>query len=474
MITLLGTDDIHHFLSLQHAISLSQFKIMTLDNRLYDKYNQSVPRYTSYPALPNWHQTPTEGEWKTLVQNTFRKSNSEKGISLYIHLPFCESLCTYCACNKRITKNHKVEIPYLRSLLKEWEIYKGLFEEKPIIKELHLGGGTPTFFKARNLEYFLSQLLEDAVIPENKAFSFEGHPSNTTLDHLQVLAKFGFNRMSLGIQDMDLEVQRAINRFQTTEEITEVVNSARGLGFSSINFDIIYGLPFQKLCSLPKTVDLVNLLRPERIAFYGYAHVPWKSKVQRKYSDHDVPKGSSKRLLYEFGTAQFRELGYKDFGLDHFALPSDELFKAYKNKTLHRNFMGYTIQDTDLLIGLGCSAISDCGNAMIQNEKLVEQYQSIINQGEIPLIKGHVLSDMDLKVKDAILELLCQHELPFRHELPLRSLSDMKAFLQDELISFTKDKLIVTKKGEPFIRTICAALDPYMRNKVDGMFSRAV
>jgi oxygen-independent coproporphyrinogen-3 oxidase len=445
-----------------------------MDKSSYKKYNQSVPRYTSYPPLPNWGETPTEGAWMNQVKRTFEHSNSEHGISLYIHLPFCESLCTYCACNKRITKNHAVEIPYIEAILKEWSIYKKQFNQKPIIKELHFGGGTPTFFNPESLGYLLKHLFEDAIIPEVKSYSFEGHPANTTKEHLETLANYGFDRMSLGIQDMDFEVQKAINRFQTKEEIANCVNYARELGFTSINFDIIYGLPFQKLCSLPKTMELLEDLRPERIAFYGYAHVPWVSKVQRKYKDSDVPVGSRKRMLYDFGKSQMLKMGYKEFGMDHFALETDELYHAYLQKKLHRNFMGYTIQETELLIGLGCSSISDANHMIIQNEKSVEEYQKIINEDHIPIIKGHTLSDEDLRLKKVILELLSQHEINMSEHLKIDWRVKMNSFILDGLVVIVGDKLKVTENGEPFIRTICAAIDPYMENRVEGMFSRAV
>lgn len=327
---------------------------------LIKKYNVPAPRYTSYPTVPYWDTAAFSAtKWHQIVKKAFDETNEERGISLYIHLPFCESLCTYCGCNKRITKNHKVEDPYIEAVLEEWQMYKQIFGKKPILRELHLGGGTPTFFSPENLKWLVSTILKDVEIYPVHDFSFEGHPNNTTVEHLQVLYDQGFRRVSFGVQDLDLKVQVAINRIQPFKNVKHVTEAAREIGYTSINFDLIYGLPFQVLKGVGETIDKVGELMPDRIAFYSYAHVPWLKTGQRGYADEDLPDNEEKRRLYELGKEKLTALGYEDIGMDHFSLPEDTLYKAAKNGTLHRNFMGYTVCNTELLIGLGTSAISD-------------------------------------------------------------------------------------------------------------------
>ena len=256
---------------------------------LIRKYNRPIPRYTSYPTVPFWTNTPSQDEWKSHIKNAFQKSNDKEGISIYVHLPFCESLCTYCGCNTRITVNHKVESPYIEALKKEFDLYLELFDEKPIISELHLGGGTPTFFSADHLNVLISYFFKHSEISENANMSFEAHPANTSYEHLETLYRLGFKRLSLGIQDFDPHVQTLINRHQTVEQVEKVVLQARSIGYESINFDLIYGLPDQTIDSVKNTVYEVIRLKPERIAFYSYAHVPWLKPGQRKYDESNLP-----------------------------------------------------------------------------------------------------------------------------------------------------------------------------------------
>ena len=317
--------------------------------KLISKYNVPAPRYTSYPSYPFWDQdSPDQNRWLTALRTKFPETNRETGISLYVHLPFCESLCTYCGCNTRITKNHEVEPKYLDSVLREREIYLDAFPDRPIIRELHLGGGTPTFFRPAHLEYLVDALLIKCERHSDFEFGFECHPNNTTPEHLRTLSELGFTRISIGVQDFDPKVQKAINRGQSFERVKQVTDQARELGYKSINFDLIYGLPFQTPQSIQYTFDRVSQLKPDRIAFYSYAHVPWKRPGQRGYSENDLPQGKAKRNLYEQGRDLILGGGYQEIGMDHFALPGDDLYKAWKHKTLHRNFMGYTPVRTDL------------------------------------------------------------------------------------------------------------------------------
>ncbi len=433
---------------------------------LISKYNVAAPRYTSYPTVPAWNSTPTQEQWKDLVSTSFKKTNSKNGISLYIHLPFCESLCTYCACNTRITVNHKVEVPYLESILKEWNLYLALFDEKPKLKEIHLGGGTPTFFAPENLQRLLKGILDTAVISDQADFSFEGHPSNTTREHLKTLFDLGFKRVSFGIQDFDPIVQDVINRYQSFEEVQTVVKAAREIGYTSINFDLVYGLPFQKLETITDTINKVIELKPDRIAFYSYAHVPWIKPGQRKFTEKDLPVDVEKRRLYEKGLDLFKEHGYEDIGMDHFALKSDSLFEALKNKNLHRNFMGYTSGYTELMVSLGCSSISDTWNSFAQNIKTVEAYQDAVNEGKFPIFKGHVLTEEDLVIRKHILNIMCQGETSWQgdqinYEAKSKGLQRCEELQKDKLIELHPDKLIVTETGRAFLRNICLCFDAH-------------
>ena len=447
---------------------------------LVTKYNKAVPRYTSYPTVPYWDNNLTEEKWIDHIQKAFIKYNAD-GISLYIHLPYCESLCTYCACNTRITVNHKVELPYIESVLKEWQLYLNQFQGKPLIKEIHLGGGTPTFFSPENLTYLLSTILNSVEISKEYDFSFEGHPGNTTKEHLQALYDLGFKRVSFGIQDFDEKVQDTINRYQTFEEVKQVLDDARQIGYTSINFDLVYGLPYQTVESINDTITKIISLKPERIAFYSYAHVPWLKPGQRKYSEKDLPADSYKRSLYETGKDLFLSANYDDIGMDHFALPDDTLFDAAKKGTLHRNFMGYTTNTTKLLVALGCSSISDSWDAFAQNIKTVEEYQKVVNEGHFPIFKGHVLTEEDLIIRQHILNMMCKNETSWLDDaqkfssLP-EALGQLKDLEKDGLATVINKKLIVTETGKAFLRNICLCFDTrYWAKKPEAaIFSSSV
>lgn len=431
---------------------------------LLSKYNIPTPRYTSYPTVPYWDNAVTQEQWKQSVTETFLKTNDADGISVYIHLPFCDSLCTYCACNTRITVNHAVEQPYIDALLKEWSLYLELFPETPRIKELHLGGGTPTFFSPANLEKLIRGILFDVIICNDAEFSFEGHPNNTSAEHLKALYDLGFQRVSFGIQDLDEKVQLAINRVQPLENVERAVRNAREIGYTSINFDLVYGLPFQTQEGMMTTIRSVIALKPERIAFYSYAHVPWLKPGQRKFTEHDLPDGKEKRNLYECGLELFKAAGYHHIGMDHFAQASDSLYAACQNKTLHRNFMGYTPNYTELMVGLGASSISDTWDGFAQNIKEVEAYTDAVNSGVFPIAKGHLLTIEDKIIRKHILNLMCSYETSwdndvFNTSVLAEGLSRCNSLIDDGLIRMEPGRLYVTKKGQAFLRNICLCFD---------------
>jgi len=438
---------------------------MNTPPQLIDKYNVAVPRYTSYPTVPYWDNNSFDNElWRNSIKFSFEESNAADGISVYIHLPYCENLCTYCGCNTRITKNHAVEEPYIKAVLIEWAMYRNIFGEKPVIRELHFGGGTPTFFSAEHLKVLIDGILTHSTLHADAEFGFEAHPANTTADHLQTLFNLGFRRLSLGIQDFDPAVQLIINRVQSFTQVKTVTERARKIGYTSINFDLIYGLPLQTPAGLTNTISVVSELMPDRIAFYSYAHVPWIKPGQRKFTEHDLPDAYTKRHLYEIGRSMFTDMGYAEIGMDHFALPSDSLYKAWQTGELHRNFMGYTHQYTQLLIGLGVSSISDTWYSFAQNVKSVEEYINLVNKGQLPVFKGHILTDEDLIIRKHILNIMCTGETSWNHhqhkcEALLQGIERMQVLANDGLVELNSWGLTVTTLGKRFLRNICMALD---------------
>ena len=436
-----------------------------MNSKLIQKYNIPGPRYTSYPTVPFWDKKGIAiDDWKQTVKRSFNESNTNEGISIYIHLPFCESLCTFCACHKRITKRHEVETPYIDTVLKEWHLYLKLFDTKPQIKEIHLGGGTPTFFSSENLSKLLNGIFETATKHENFELSYEGHPNFTSNKQLQTFYDLGARRNSFGVQDYDPVVQKAINRVQSYEQVKKVHEASRDIGYTSISHDLVFGLPFQTEASIRNTIKHTIDLKPDRIAYYSYAHVPWiKGVGQRGFDENDLPKDSEKRHLYELGKQLFFDNGYVEIGMDHFALPSDSLYKAIENKYLHRNFMGYTAGKTQLMVGLGMSSISDSWYAFAQNEKTVEAYTTRVNNGNIPVFRGHLLTDEDLKIRKHILNLMCHLEthwtLGLDDNVKLDIMNRLKEMQIDDIIEVTPNYVKVNEKGRMFLRNVCMAFD---------------
>lgn len=440
---------------------------------LVQKYNVPGPRYTSYPTVPYWEEVSFSREaWQQSLQRAFAESNASEGISLYIHLPFCESLCTFCGCHKRVTKRHEVEQPYIQAVLKEWDLYCQLLPDRPMIKEIHLGGGTPTFFSVAHLQQLIQGILAKATVAPEHEFSFEGHPNNTTREHLQALYDLGFRRVSYGVQDYNEKVQKAIHRIQPYEHVQRVTEWARDIGYTSISHDLVFGLPFQNLDDVLHTIQQTTHLNPDRLAFYSYAHVPWiKGNGQRGFKDDDVPKDELKRTLYEEGKKKLLAHGYHEIGMDHFALKSDAMYQAFQQGSLHRNFMGYTASKTQLMIGLGLSSISDSWYSFAQNEKTLEDYYARLEQNEIPVFRGHVLTAEDLMIRRHILNLMCSFQTSWAEpemqfpELPevLKQLEEMQ---EDGLLTLFEDHLQVTEQGKPFVRNICMAFDLRLKRKV--------
>jgi len=433
---------------------------------LLNKYNVPVPRYTSYPTVPYWKDKIDATQWKDVFIKQFHHSNSLEGISLYLHLPFCESLCTYCGCNKKITTNHNVEDEYLSAILKEWKTYRILMNETPVIREIHLGGGTPTFFSPVRLGRLVRGILKGSLVHPDSNFSLEGHPNNTTKEHLEILFESGFRRISYGVQDNDPKVQNVINRIQPFENVQKATQMARDIGYRSVNFDLIYGLPFQTPETIERSILQCISLKPDRVAFYSYAHVPWTSRGQRLFDEHDLPSAAEKMKLYQIGKELFLAGGYEDIGMDHFALPQDELYISWQRGNLHRNFMGYTTQDTRLLLGLGVSAISDAGTAFAQNNKSLHDYYLKVNNGETAIERGYFLTSEDEVFRRYIHDISCNGKAFFapayRNSLEEYTLPELEKLKADGLVEFDKNQIKVTKEGRSFIRNICYAFDLHM------------
>lgn len=443
-----------------------------MNQSLIQKYNIPGPRYTSYPTVPFWDVASfTKEKWIASFKKSFQESNSTEGISMYIHLPFCESLCTFCACHKHITKRHSVEEEYIDTVLKEWSLYVDLVNEIPTIKELHLGGGTPTFFSKENLKILIDGIFTKAKRHQEFEFSFEGHPNNTTKEQLQTLHDLGFKRVSFGVQDYNEKVQKAIHRVQPFSAVQQVTKWAREIGYTSISHDLIFGLPHQTLDDVVYTIQKTKELLPDRISFYSYAHVPWVKGVgQRGFNEDDLPTNDAKRELYETGKEMLSKIGYEEIGMDHFALKTDSLYKATINKKLHRNFMGYTSSKTQLMIGLGMSAISDSWYGFAQNVKTVKEYQNIVNQGEIPVFRGHLLADEDIVIRKHILNLMCHFSTSWKEdhmqidnlETHLELLSEL---IKDKIVVVEKDGISLPVSSRPFVRNVCMAFDKKLHQK---------
>ena len=439
---------------------------------LINKYNIPGPRYTSYPTVPYWDETTfSYTQWIDSFKKSFEESNAREGISLYLHLPFCESMCTFCGCHKRITKNHELERPYIEGLLKEWKLYTSQLSEKPILKEIHLGGGTPTFFSVQNLEKLIFGILQLATTSATCEMSFEGHPNNTTKEHLVALYNLGFRRVSFGVQDYSEKVQTAINRIQPFANVAKVTYWAREIGYTSVSHDIIYGLPFQTMEDMIDTIEKTKSLNPDRLAFYSYAHVPWiKGNGQRGFRDEDVPKDDEKRKLYEVGKSLLLENGYFEIGMDHFATKEDTLYTAFKNHQLHRNFMGYSASKTQLMIGLGVSSISDSWYGFAQNTKSLDEYYFMLENHKIPVVKGHLLSTEDLMIRRHILNIMCQFKTNWNSKTTYFNevegiVEELQEMVEDGLIEIHNNELLILEKGKPFVRNVCMAFDLRLKRK---------
>jgi len=442
---------------------------------LIEKYDVPAPRYTSYPTVPYWCDSPTSEEWVSSLDASIKQ---EQSIAYYVHLPFCETLCTFCGCNTVITRNHAQEFTYLEALQSEFRNYarqiKELNELSPV--QVHLGGGTPTYFSANNIKTLLSFLIKNVSrLPKNFEGSVEVDPRHCSEEQLQVFREFGFKRLSMGVQDFSAEVQRAVNRIQPFEMTERIVSRARQLGFESVNFDLIYGLPKQTTASVVDTIKKTLELRPDRIAFYSFAVVPWMKPAQNHMAEF-LPRPAEKREIFEIGRQLLLDAGYFEIGMDHFALPDESLTVASKEGRLHRNFMGYVETRSSILLGLGVSAISESHTCYHQNVKELPEYYNQVQAGRVPTFRGHKLSIDDQLRRNQILALMTKFEVELLPNQFSEVRSDLASMIADGLVSLDHSKLKLLPDGKPFLRNACVVLDQRMRaaKAKEQLFSKVV
>lgn len=457
----------------------------SFNRALVEKYDRPGPRYTSYPTAPQFHQAFAIDDYRSAAQET-NEAGTPKPLSVYIHIPFCKSLCYYCACNKIITHKTDRAVEYLEYLKREIQMQAALFDRSRKLTQLHLGGGTPTYFTSEQLADLMAALHDAFNMDDSDSheFSLEVDPRTVTPKQIHQLRKLGFNRLSFGVQDFDEQVQIAVNRIQTEEQTRELVQAARDAQFKSISVDLIYGLPLQTVASFDVTLDKIIDIRPDRIAAYSYAHLPDLVRAQKLIRPEDMPPPERKLELLELTIKRLTDAGYVYIGMDHFSLPDDELTLARANGTLQRNFQGYSTHADCDLIGLGISSIGKVGNSYSQNVKELSQYYARLNEGMLPVHRGHKLSEDDRLRRDVIISLMCHGHVDFA-EIEKRYAIDFKAYfaealakldeqIADGLVRIDERSVQLLPQGHLMMRNVAMAFDAYLGGEQRGRFSRTV
>ena len=427
---------------------------------LIRRFDVSGPRYTSYPTADRFVEAFGMDDYVRALEQRRQGPAAAalaRPLSIYVHLPFCESLCYYCACNKIITKHHERAAPYLALLRREVELHVQHMGRGAAVSQLHLGGGTPTFLSDEELAWLMDLLRSHFTFQDGGEYSIEVDPRTVTAERLESLRQLGFNRLSFGVQDFDPDVQKAVHRVQPAEQVFALVASARRIGFDSVNVDLIYGLPKQNPQSFARTLEQVCELRPDRIALYAYAHLPERFKPQRRIIMIDLPLPDAKVSMLASALKTFMQAGYVYIGMDHFALPEDALAIAKRQGRLHRNFQGYSTQPDCDLVGLGVSAIGKVGATYSQNVKTLDEYQYLIDQGRLPVARGLALSRDDILRRSVIMALMCQGEVLFEsielaHLIDFRQyfaaeMEQMREMQQQGLVSISDSSIQVTPLG---------------------------
>ncbi len=461
----------------------SQTQQTRFDEALIRRYDRAGPRYTSYPTAVQFHEGFSAEDYIAAARATNAQGNP---LSLYFHLPFCDTVCFYCACNKIATKDRSIVAPYLERVFREMALQAELFDYERTVSQLHWGGGTPTFISHPEMQALMRVTREHFRLLDNDQgeYSVEIDPRETQPDTIALLRDIGFNRMSLGVQDLDPRVQEAVNRIQSENQTFGVLEQARQAGFRSISIDLIYGLPHQNKASFAKTVDRVLDVGPDRFSVFNYAHLPDRFKPQRRINAEDLPSPAEKLAILADTIERITGAGYVYIGMDHFARPDDELAVAQREGTLYRNFQGYsTHADCDLL-GIGVTSVAKVGNTYSQNQKELEPYYGDLDAGRLPVLRGVVLDDDDILRRAVITDLICHFRLRFsrveaRFGIDFASyfadaIAELKPMADDGLLDLDSDGITVTPAGRLLIRNICMPFDKYLREANEQRFSKVI
>ncbi len=453
------------------------------DPELIKRYDKSGPRYTSYPTAVQFHDGFGETQYRAWAE----RSNASQGpLSLYFHIPFCDTVCYYCGCNKVVTKDRSRAAPYLERLHRELELQSALFDRNRIVDQLHWGGGTPTFISHDEMRALMAKTRECFRLHEDDTgeYSIEIDPREVKVDTIALLRELGFNRMSLGVQDFEARVQQAVNRIQSEAQTMAALESARREGFKSVSIDLIYGLPFQSVESFGRTLDRLLEIAPDRVSVFNYAHLPELFKPQRRINADDLPAPQEKLDILQLTIEKLTGAGYVYIGMDHFAKPDDELAVAQRSGTLYRNFQGYSTHAECDLIGLGSTSIGMVGNSYSQNEKELETYYARIDAGEIPVFRGVELDSDDLLRRAVITDLICHFELEKSKvercfnicfdDYFAQELKDLEVMQTDGLLELRPEAIEVQPAGKLLIRNICMIFDKYLRARANQRFSKVI
>jgi oxygen-independent coproporphyrinogen III oxidase len=455
------------------------------DAELLRRYDKSGPRYTSYPTAVQFHTGFTETDYREQAKQG-NTTSTRRPLSLYFHLPFCDTVCFYCACNKVVTKDRKRAAPYLEHLHREIAMQAELFDRSRPVEQLHWGGGTPTFISHEEMHELMEITRKHFLLRDDDKgeYGIEVDPREIRPETLSVLRKLGFNRLSMGVQDFDPRVQKAVNRIQGEAETIAVLNEARALGFRSINMDLIYGLPFQTAESFGRTLEKIIAAGPDRLSVFNYAHLPEMFKPQRRINADDLPNPQEKLNILQLTIERLTQAGYVYIGMDHFARPDDELAQAQRNGTLYRNFQGYSTHAECDLIGMGITAIGMVGSCYSQNQKTPDEYYAVLDSGHLPVMRGVVLDDDDKMRREIITQLICHFSLDCGRierlygirfaEYFANEMSDLDVMQHDGLLEVDDATIRIHPAGKLLIRNICMVFDRYLREKQQNRFSKVI
>jgi oxygen-independent coproporphyrinogen-3 oxidase len=442
-----------------------------IDFKQFEKYSKPGPRYTSYPTAPNFKEDFTQED----LIDFFSKQDENRPLSLYIHIPFCRSACYFCGCNVIFTSKEDKKVRYIEYLKKELLLLKKHLNTNRVVTQMHFGGGTPTFLSAIQLQEVIALIKQTFPnFSPTAEISCEVDPRFFTQEHMEVLKDGGCNRLSFGVQDLNEQVQKEIHRIQPFQTTQEVMNIARNAGINSVNIDLIYGLPYQTRETFKQTLEQIITLNPDRLAVFNYAHVPWMMKTMRKFDETTFASPSEKLEILKDTIDFFTSNGYKMVGMDHFAKPEDELFKAIEKGELHRNFQGYTTKGGADLIGIGVTSIGDGVDYYVQNYKDLKTYEACIDSGNLPVFKGYKLNRDDQIRQFVIMELMSNFSLNIARvqtqfdidffDYFKADLKELDEFIEAGLVSITKDKITISQTGTMLIRNICMPFDAYLKN----------